>query len=178
MLSQQVDKLALVCHPLSPCGARCSVEALVQRSAGGLNVAYLVRGDTGALRIPAPAVPQRADELWRHTCCELFVARPGEPGYREFNFSPSGEWAAYEFSAYRQRIGNPDVRPDMRATRSPGEVTIEVTLPLFGRLQIGVTAVIEEANGTLSYWALRHPPGKPDFHHPDALALELDEARA
>jgi hypothetical protein len=33
--------------------------------------------------------------------------------------------------------------------------------------------VIEAADGSLSYWALRHPPGKPDFHHRDAFALEL-----
>ena len=27
---------------------------------------------------------------------------PGEgPAYREFNFSPSGEWAVYDFRSYR-----------------------------------------------------------------------------
>jgi hypothetical protein len=34
--------------------------------------------------------------------------------------------------------------------------------------------VIEEKSGLLSYWALKHPPGKPDFHHPDAFALEVE----
>jgi hypothetical protein len=29
----------------------------------------------------------------------------------------------------------------------------------------------------LSYWALRHAAGKPDFHHRDAFAMPLDEAR-
>ena len=33
---------------------------------------------------------------------------------------------------------------------------------------------IEDEAGALSYWALRHPPGKPDFHHPAGFALELD----
>ena len=32
---------------------------------------------------------------------------------------------------------------------------------------------IEEASGRISYWALKHPPGRPDFHHPDGFALEL-----
>jgi hypothetical protein len=40
----------------------------------------------------------------------------------------------------------------------------------------GVSAVIEEANGAKSYWALAHPPGKPDFHHPDCFRLELPPA--
>jgi len=39
--------------------------------------------------------------------------------------------------------------------------------------RIGLSAVIEETDGTKSYWALRHPPGKPDFHHPDCFALTL-----
>jgi hypothetical protein len=38
---------------------------------------------------------------------------------------------------------------------------------------IALSAVIEEADGTKSYWALRHPPGPPDFHHPDCFALNL-----
>ena len=36
-----------------------------------------------------------------------------------------------------------------------------------------LSAVIEEASGTKSYWALAHPPGKPDFHHSDAFVLDL-----
>lgn len=38
---------------------------------------------------------------------------------------------------------------------------------------IGVSAVIEEADGTTSYWAIAHPPGRPDFHHADCFAAEL-----
>jgi hypothetical protein len=40
-------------------------------------------------------------------------------------------------------------------------------------LRLGLSAVIEENDGTISYWALKHLPGKPDFHHPDSFALEL-----
>jgi hypothetical protein len=39
--------------------------------------------------------------------------------------------------------------------------------------QIGASAVIEETNGTKSYWALAHPPGKADFHHSDCFAAVL-----
>jgi hypothetical protein len=37
---------------------------------------------------------------------------------------------------------------------------------------LGLTAVVEEENGRLSYWALKHPPGKPDFHSPEGFVLE------
>jgi len=39
--------------------------------------------------------------------------------------------------------------------------------------EFALSAVIEDDDGAFSYWALRHPPGKPDFHHPDAFALML-----
>jgi hypothetical protein len=42
------------------------------------------------------------------------------------------------------------------------------------KLRLGLSAVIEESNGVLSYWALKHPPGNPDFHHPDAFVLEVN----
>ena len=45
-----------------------------------------------------------------------------------------------------------------------------------GVWRVGFSAVIEERDGTMSYWALAHPPGKPDFHHRDCFALELPAA--
>ena len=40
-------------------------------------------------------------------------------------------------------------------------------------LRIGLSAVIEASDG-LSYWALRHPADKPDFHDADGFALLLE----
>jgi len=51
-------------------------------------------------------------------------------------------------------------------------------MPLRARLQLALSAVIEDEQGGLSYWALTHPPGKPDFHHPDAFVLELERPEA
>ena len=107
---------------------------------------------------------------------------PGEgPAYREFNFSPSGEWAVYDFRSYR----NGGVLENERA---PGTVVHSNTdrlelgaeigrglLPHGRPLKLGLSAIVEDAAGTLSYWALRHPPGKPDFHHTDAFALQLEK---
>jgi hypothetical protein len=39
--------------------------------------------------------------------------------------------------------------------------------------RLALAAVIEETNGATSYWALKHPRGKPDFHHADGFVLEL-----
>src|SRR5215831_1723022 len=38
---------------------------------------------------------------------------------------------------------------------------------------VGLSAVVEATHGTLSHWALQHPPGNADVHHRDGLALPL-----
>jgi len=171
---------ALERHPASPCAALRGIEASVTRNRdGSLQVAYRLEGDLDRVRIPQPRAPRVTDKLWQHTCCELFLAEPAGPAYHEFNFSPSGEWAAYRFTRYRE--GMPFIGPDpkIRVERTAGRLALHAQVDLHqkGRLRIGLSAVIEEAGGGLSYWALRHAPGKPDFHHQDALALELDEIR-
>jgi hypothetical protein len=165
---------ALERHPESRCAALRGIEATVSRGAGGeLRVAYRLEGEIDRLRIPPPRAARAAERLWQHTCCELFVARDGAPGYREFNFSPSGEWAAYAFARYRE--GGPLLIPDPRIAvkRDARRLELAAAVPAdAGKLTIGLSVVVEEDE--LSYWALRHPPGKPDFHHRDAFALTLE----
>lgn len=148
---------------------------MISRDRASLQVSYTLRGDIARLRIPSPKPPRFAEKLWQHTCCEVFVSAKGADGYREFNLSPSGEWAAYAFERYRK--GAPvDETPQIavRQQEDSLELTARVPLSEKGTLKVGLSAVIEDDAGALSYWALRHAPGKPDFHHRDAFALELE----
>ena len=170
----RVVVLGLVPHPGTPCRAVERIEVRVERMAGAyLKLAYEIRARPESLRIPPPGAPVFSDRLWEHTCCEAFVGR-ADGGYDEFNFSPSGAFAAYRFQRYREGMSRLDRR--LAATWSPGR--LEATIPLPEEApSAGLSVVIEEADGALSYWALKHPPGKPDFHHPDAFALSLDDLR-
>jgi hypothetical protein len=105
------------------------------------------------------------------------------PAYHEFNFSPSGEWAAYAFERYREGelITQPLLEPNVsvRVLESTLSLSAAIRLPLISKqntrakLAIALSVVVEDEDGRLSYWALRHPAGNPDFHHRDAFALEL-----
>ena len=154
------------------------VRAQVTRPrADRLEVSYAIEGELGTLRVPPPRTPRFAERLWQHTCCELFIARKGESAYREFNFSPSGEWAAYAFTRYREGAPQRDEALDPRITvrRSAGELRLDAGVACErGRLALALSAVIEDGDGRLSYWALAHAPGRPDFHHPEVFSLELD----
>jgi hypothetical protein len=103
---------------------------------------------------------------------------PGE-AYEEFNFAPSTQWAAYRFDGYRRgmRVANEIAAPRITVQSAPERFTLAATLefdPGRARCQLGLTAVLEEAGGGVSYWALAHSPGKPDFHHADGFVGELN----
>ena len=69
-----------------------------------------------------------------------------------------------------------DMEPMMEVEREVGRYALRVEPGIFPDTgsKLALAAVIEEVDGTKSYWALRHPPGKPDFHHPDCFALTLE----
>jgi len=168
-------KRELVCHPQSSSNLVRGVQVSLQRlSDGRLASRYVIEGAIDRLRIPPPAVPVRADGLWRHTCFEIFVS-DRMPAYREFNFSPSGQWSAYAFAAYRQAAEAPAAEPSVSVRVATDRLELDASIPVLetSRLSVALSAVIEDTSGELSYWALKHPPGKPDFHHPDSFVLEL-----
>ena len=136
-------------------------------------MSFLLDADLDRLRISRRRPARFADGLWRHTCFEVFIARKGSRAYREYNLAPSSEWAGYLFQKYRLRGNGSAPRPRFRFRRSGGTLKLDARIAAKGRLRVGLSAVIEEKNGELSYWALRHAPGKPDFHHRRAFALEV-----
>jgi hypothetical protein len=177
--------LTLLCHPATPAPVVRELEANASFQAdGSMRIAYRLWGDMARLLIPQDQPVQCADFLWEHSCFEAFIGVPGETAYREFNFSPSGQWAAYAFSDYRQRDETqpPSAAPQITTRLFAGRLELEAiispgALPANASvLLLGLSAVIEAADvvdGSHSYWALKHPAARPDFHHRDAFTLEL-----
>jgi len=182
MYSIDSGSFTLTCHPQSPAQAIREIEVKVaELNNDCLMLTFCLLGDISGLRIPESRSPRRADDLWQHSCFEVFVMAGEGPGYREFNLSPSGEWAVYEFQSYRnggvlENELSPEIR--VREAKDKLELSAEISqglLPHDRPLRLGLSAVVEDVDGILSYWALRHPAGKPDFHHTDAFALQLDK---
>jgi hypothetical protein len=184
MSSPIAPRIVLVAHPSSASDAIHTLQAQFEVTAAGpTTVSFFLEADVSRLLIPSEAQPHRADGLWKHSCFEFFIAPHGSSDYFEFNFSPSRQWAAYQFDGYRQGMRPLPLKQmpqvSVRSTDARLELTAVLQLPteIAGtagvRARLAVAAVIEEDNGRLSYWAARHAAGKPDFHHPDAFAVEL-----
>lgn len=155
-------------------------------SDGALRLSWSLRGELSRLRIPPSTTPGCADELWRHTCFEAFVADPHSSGYLELNFSPSGQWAVYGFRSYRTGMAPLPLRkpPVARWRQAGDELALEVDFRMDDlpgppgprppvAVRVALAAVIEDPQGNLGYWALHHPAGDPDFHHADAFVLTV-----
>jgi hypothetical protein len=144
----------------------------------GLQISYHCSAPSASLQIPPRKPAARGDGLWRTTCCELFIGLDGSSAYREFNFSPSGEWAIYDFAAYRDKVEDfalpANVAPSIAFSVTPDGWRLNAAIPakflyrdadeIAQATHCSITSVLEASDGGLSYWALTHPQEKPDFH--------------
>src|SRR5687767_2216459 len=161
----------LLPHPSTPDEALAAITVEVDSPTSDLLVLYYrVTGDIDRIAMPAQAASRAQDLLWKHTCFEAFISLPDSEGYIEFNFSPSSQWAAYRFDDYREGMQPVVLTPTPRVIcrRREGELDVDVDLNLSGipeladaisngrELRLAASAVIEDDQGRISYWALNH----------------------
>jgi len=149
------------------------VEVEFERDGLLLWLRFTAIGDPSAIAWPSEAGQGRAEDLWRHTCFEAFVAT--DDGYLEYNLSPSGQWASYRFDSPRMGMrGADEVATVLGMDGAFDQMALEARIELpHGAKRLGLSAIIEDVDGAISYWALAHPSAKPDFHHPDSFVLDL-----
>jgi hypothetical protein len=187
MSSIELPSAVLIAHPSTPNDAVRSLRVQLRAEEPDILVFhYSLDVDMSRVRVPLLGAGERSDLLWKHTCFEAFIAPADGPGYHEFNFSPSLGWAIYQFSAYREGMSAAETGrvPEISVRRGDDGLELQSAVRLghladlrhARHLRIALAAVIEDENGSLSYWGLRHPPGKPDFHHPNGFTLEVARA--
>ena len=149
-----------------------------------LQINYQLQGDDiAAVNFPQLSqTSSRKDNLWEATCFELFVTTPESPLYWEYNLSPSGDWADFRFTDYRENkanepsISNIDIDTE---TNNSKQFILTSSLPLpemlTGRqLCIGISAVIKNHQGETFYYALEHRSQKPDFHNRKSFTIRIE----
>ena len=169
----------LIAHPATPPPGVAAIDARIGTGdAHWLQLRWRIEG-AGNVVVPPFAGCRRADGLWQATCFELFVAAGDDGSYCEFNFSPSERWAAYDFAGTRAGMAERPVPRPPVCTWRPGRgvALFDVAIPLAALpsppWRYGLAAVIEEAGGAKSFWAIAHGSEMPDFHDPACFAARL-----
>lgn len=155
----------------------------IARRGTQLNVEFTSLPRHGIHWPDADAAPERRSGLWQSTCFECFIGLGDADTYIESNLSPSGHWQAFEFEAYREiAVPADSVRVSGRLDMSTGDqssmnCTIDIEHPRFvtSDWYIAPTAILEDLQGKLHYYALSHPIKRPDFHLSATRTLLLTE---
>ncbi len=157
----------LMLHQTCDLGPIKAVTASITATSSGFDAEFRFDGNVSAIRLPAAGPSVRTDDLWKTSCLEVFWQPIGETHYREFNFSPSGRWAAYDFCAFREGMRDAPIDAiAVSCSHSDGELILKasVAADLPAPAQVALNAIVEHADGGKQYWALAFPPGKPEFH--------------
>lgn len=152
-----------------------------------LGLRYRLDGDISRLFVPDMDAPIRTDELWKRTCCEVFLRAETGERYYEYNLAPSTRWAAYRFNGYREEMAEAEVATPVISTEvEDGRLVLSADLdmdqlphlPDDGPWRLALSVVIEDLDGNIGWWALTHPSPEPDFHNRQSFVLTLPEAGA
>jgi len=157
------------------------IHGVIERTDRTITLSFLLKGTMDNIVLPAAAGRQRCDNLWQSTCLEMFWGEAGKKNYWELNLAPTGAWNVYSFTDYRtemrqeERVAEPFITTD----RTPDSFSLTAEFEIADLhairtpLRIGISAVIRHQDNRLSYWAMAHPEGKPDFHAPQTFLLHV-----
>ncbi|MEP1420285.1 MAG: hypothetical protein ABJK59_00760 [Erythrobacter sp.] len=161
----------LMLHSSCDLGPIRSVTADVKDTDVGCEARFKLEGGVDQIKLPEAAPSIRTDDLWKTTCFEIFWQPIGGAYYREFNLSPSGRWAAYDFDAFREGMRDAPVDAislSVAQNSSDGVGELELVASIASELptpaQIAINAIVEHEDGALQFWALAFGPGKAEFH--------------
>ena len=185
ILGQQTH--ALNRHGESMHGVFSSISAQVERIGDSISIVYFFGFTKNTSQFDRVPQIRLGEALWNRTCFELFLQPATLQEYYEWNFAPDGAWSAYRLADYRSNIStDPDVQLTAATNRcgpSGGELHRTMQLAPGHRLlavepcQLAISAVDCECSRPAVYWALAHPPGQPDFHHPTCFTATLPPIR-
>ncbi len=155
----------------------------IERDENRLSIRYCVSGETDSIIFPAVSdSPSRQHDLWKTTCFELFIAIEDQPGYWEFNLSPSRDWNVYAMDAYRQvnmREETRIQRSQFEAWKDAGLVSLQAAIdldPIIEKgkaIEAGISMIVQTRDGAETYWALAHPGAQADFHLREGFVIHL-----
>ena len=146
------------------------------------SLSYAILGPLTGIVIPMPAdLPSRKYGLWEETCFEFFMSAEGSDNYWEFNLSPAGHWNVYRFTSYRLGMQEEPAFPALPFSVMVHagilcislELDLEKIFPAGQAIKVAVSAVINNINDGLAYWAVAHPGLRPDFHRKESFIFEL-----
>ena len=158
-------------HQSCDLGPIKAITATISATPEGCEAEFRLEGGVDRIVLPPAGPSVRTDDLWKTTCFEIFWQPIGGTYYREFNLSPSGRWAAYDFDDFREGMRDAPVNAIALAcshgsSNGQGRLVLKASIAagLPAPAQVALNAIVEHRDGGLQFWALAFAPGKAEFH--------------
>ena len=151
-----------------------TIETELNTTESSVFISYKVSGELAGIDLGhGEPNHSRVIKLWEKTCFELFL-KTKEDSYIEFNFSPEFEWNCFYFQKKGDTLVEyaryDSVKTDILLSLDVFHLIVELDKSKFpdgffhGQVNAGITSVIKEKNGKITYWALSHHDTRPNFH--------------
>ena len=148
-------------------------------------ISYRIRRNLALINL-GNSTPNKARlvKLWEKTCFELFIKNKDNQ-YMEFNFAPNFEWNCFYFNQAGapllewEQMQTPVI--DILLSSEHFFMFVDIKKEFFPKgffneeseLSAGITSVIKDNTGSISYWALSHADPRPNFHHFDSFKYKF-----
>ena len=118
---------------------------------------------------PEKSKQKRADELWKATSFELFLANSKKEEYYELNFTPSLAWNFYYLSSYRTDVKEVKIisKPQIEVFSSDDKFKIVLELEVENLVEFdvcNVACIVLNKNNERTFWSVNHLLEVADFH--------------
>ena len=146
-----------------------NVEVIFHLQENKLFISFTVKGKVDEYYFPATSKPQRANELWKATCFELFLADSKAETYYELNFSSSLAWNFYALKHYRAEVSEVKLLNDPIIQVFEENESFKIELELegfdFSKFDIcNLTCILLTKENERTFWSSKKMDEKPDFH--------------
>lgn len=158
----------LMSHDEAP---NLTITTTVDLAQNSLVLRFLIKGELEGYSFSSQSKQTRANELWKATCFELFLANSKHEAYYELNFSSSFSWNFYRLSAYRAELEEMALlsSPKIEILRKEDEVQVFFELALeagfLAQFDLyNVAVVLLNKENERGFWSLKEMREAPDFH--------------
>ncbi|CAA6816502.1 MAG: Unknown protein [uncultured Sulfurovum sp.] len=151
-----------------------SIETSIYLTATSMQITFIIKGALETYVFPQKSQPQRANELWKSTCFELFLGNSQKEAYYELNFSSSLAWNFYYLRSYRAELQELKLLSEPKISVKENEEVFKIVFELETETfsfkdfdSYNVASVLLTKEHECTFWSLKAFTDVPDFHHQD-----------
>lgn len=152
-----------------------SIHSTFEFSKNKLCLTFRINGELKEYIFPKQSKLKKANELWKATCFELFLADE-EERYYELNFSSSLVWNLYVLDAYRAEPKEFELEeePNITIVQKDNEFHIVFELETkainFEKFKYyNMATILLNKEKERTFWTINHLNDTPNFHNKESF---------